>query len=192
LRQLDATVLLVTHDPEEAMLVADRIALMRAGRLVQQGLPNELYDAPVDRDVAAFFSTVNVLDAIVRGGEAATPLGSFDAKAFSEGTEVEVLLRPQALLLAPAGQGVAARVRSARALGAETELTLEVEGDGPVDAVLGLRLKARLRGRLEPREDSRVFVTVARDAAQVVPCSKRGPSVVDTSGDEPADRPASA
>ncbi len=147
----------------------------------------------MDREVAAFFSAVNVLHAFVRSGEAATPLGSFDAKAFADGTEVEVLLRPQALTLKPAGQGVAARVRSVRALGAETELTLEIDGDIRVGAVPAPRLKARLGSKSAPSEGSRVFVSVARDAAYVVPCANKGRArAVNTSEDIPAEHSVSA
>jgi iron(III) transport system ATP-binding protein len=192
LRKSGTTALLVTHDPEEAMIVADRIALMRAGRLMQEGLPHELYDAPVDREAAAFFSAVNVLHASVQGGKAATPLGSFDAKALAEGTEVEVLVRPQAVVLKPAGEGIAAQVRSVRTLGAEAELTLEIEGSGRLGAVPTPRLKARLGSKSAPSEGSRVFLAVAPDAACVVPCAKSRAPAVNTSEAISAENSASA
>jgi len=192
LRELRTTALLVTHDPEEAMTVADRIALMRGGRLAQLGLPHELYDSPVDREAAAFFSTVNVLHAFVQGGEALTALGAFDAKGFAEGTEVDVLLRPQALAVKPSGEGIAARIRSARSLGAETELLLEIERDVRPGALPVPLLKARLRGRSTPSTESRVFLEVARDAACVVPCAKKRAPAVNTSESIVAEHSASA
>ena len=62
LKKSGAATLMVTHDPEEAMFMADRVALMRAGRLIQVGRPSELYFAPQDAFVAGFFGDVNRLD----------------------------------------------------------------------------------------------------------------------------------
>ena len=53
--------LLVTHEPEEAMRMADEIALMRGGHVVQTGAPYNVYNAPADRQAAAFFSDINVI-----------------------------------------------------------------------------------------------------------------------------------
>lgn len=189
LRSLGTTVLLVTHEPEEAMKVADRIALMRAGTIVQLGRPKELYDAPVDCEAAAFFSAVNALHAFVHDGQAATPLGTFDAAAFAEGTEVEVLLRPQALKLTPAKFGVAALVLSVRALGAETELTLAMAGDSGPAMVPIPKLKARLAAQTAPEEGSTVFLEVDRESAHVVPCASRRPPSAPRSAAISADRP---
>ena len=61
LKEEGAAVLLVTHEPEEAMRMADQIALMRDGRIVQQGAPYNVYSAPVDRAAAAFFSAISTL-----------------------------------------------------------------------------------------------------------------------------------
>ena len=61
LKEEGTAVLLVTHEPEEAMRMADRIALMRDGRIVQEGAPYAIYNDPVDREAAQFFSDVNVV-----------------------------------------------------------------------------------------------------------------------------------
>ncbi|MEO1551548.1 MAG: ABC transporter ATP-binding protein, partial [Pseudomonadota bacterium] len=61
LRDEGAAVLLVTHEPEEAMRMADQIALMRGGRVVQVGGPYNIYNSPVDAEAAAFFSDINVI-----------------------------------------------------------------------------------------------------------------------------------
>ena len=65
LRDDGTAVVMVTHDPEEAMKMADEIALMRAGRIVQRGTPYVMYNSPVDREAAAFFGDVNVIPARV-------------------------------------------------------------------------------------------------------------------------------
>ena len=67
--------LLVTHEPEEAMRMADRIALMREGRIVQQGAPYAIYNDPVDKEAAMFFSDVNVIHGVVQNSAADTPFG---------------------------------------------------------------------------------------------------------------------
>ena len=77
LKEEDTAVLLVTHEPEEAMRMADEIALMRDGRIVQQGAPYNVYTRPVDRASVLFFSDANVLRAQVNGALAQTPFGQF-------------------------------------------------------------------------------------------------------------------
>src|SRR3712207_883896 len=59
LRESRATCVVVTHDPEEALRMADRVAVMRAGRLVQTGIPEEIYRRPADLFVARFFCEMN-------------------------------------------------------------------------------------------------------------------------------------
>jgi len=100
LHVLEATgtgALLVTHDPEEAMFMADRIALMRNGRIVQQGTPESLWCHPAEPFVARFFGEVNSLDGQVRNGVVATPAGPVAAAGHPEGAPVTVLIRPEAL-----------------------------------------------------------------------------------------------
>ena len=97
LKEEGAAVLLVTHEPEEAMRMADEIALMRAGRIVQRGAPYNVYNAPADRMAAAFFSDINVIRSKVQGALTDTPFGRFLAPGVPDGTEVEIVIRPQHL-----------------------------------------------------------------------------------------------
>ena len=97
LRRAGATGVLVTHDQEEALGLADRVAIMRDGRMVQHGVPTELYWRPVDTWTAGFLGDVNVLHADLRGGSAWTPIGSFPAEA-GDGA-VRIGIRPEQLLL---------------------------------------------------------------------------------------------
>jgi iron(III) transport system ATP-binding protein len=99
LKQEGTAVLLVTHEPEEAMRMADRIALMRAGQIVQMGAPYNLYNAPVDRDAAAFFSDVNIISGTVKHALTETPFGQFLTPGMVDGTQVEIIIRPQHLKL---------------------------------------------------------------------------------------------
>jgi iron(III) transport system ATP-binding protein len=77
LKEAGTAVLLVTHEPDEAMRMADEIALMRAGRIVQKGAPYNVYNAPVDKAAAAFFSDINVIRGVSRGALTETPFGAF-------------------------------------------------------------------------------------------------------------------
>mgnify|MGYP001338964982 CR=1 FL=1 len=90
-------VLLVTHEPDEAMRMADEIALMRGGRIVQSGSPYNVYNAPIDRAAAAFFSDINVIRGVSRGALTETPFGAFLTPGHPDGGEVEIVIRPQHL-----------------------------------------------------------------------------------------------
>lgn len=93
LRDMRATAVIVTHDPEEALRVGDQIALLRGGRLVQAGAGEALYYRPVDLFTARFFSELNIFTARVSGGLADTPLGSVPVEGFSDGDSVDVCVR---------------------------------------------------------------------------------------------------
>jgi len=99
LRSVEATVLLVTHDREEAFSLADRIALMREGRIVQSGVAEDVYLAPSDRWAAEFAGAGNFLRGTLADGHVETPVGRFPALNPNGHTDVEVVIRPELLLL---------------------------------------------------------------------------------------------
>jgi iron(III) transport system ATP-binding protein len=98
LRDAGATALLVTHDQEEALSLADRLAVMREGRIVQVGAPQEVYGRPANRWTAGFVGEVNVLAGVARGTGVETELGVFDVGTSTSGS-VHVAVRPEQLLL---------------------------------------------------------------------------------------------
>ena len=98
LRDAEATALLVTHDQEEALSLADRVAVMRDGQIVQVGPPVEVYGEPATRWAAQFVGEVNVLSGVARGGGVETELGVFDLRAPASGS-VHVAVRPEQLEL---------------------------------------------------------------------------------------------
>ncbi|MGF1526694.1 MAG: ABC transporter ATP-binding protein [Candidatus Competibacterales bacterium] len=102
LKEVGATALMVTHDPEEALYMGDRLALMERGRVLQQGDAHTLYFHPQTRSVAAALGDVNRLTGRVQRGQVATPLGVIDAKHLDEGCPVEVLVRSEGLGLVDA------------------------------------------------------------------------------------------
>jgi iron(III) transport system ATP-binding protein len=98
LRDAEATALLVTHDQEEALSLADRVAVMRDGEIVQVGPPVEVYGRPATRWAAQFVGEVNVLSGVARGGGVETELGVFDLRSAASGS-VHVAVRPEQLEL---------------------------------------------------------------------------------------------
>jgi iron(III) transport system ATP-binding protein len=97
IRPLGVTVVLVTHDREEAFSLADRIALMREGTVVQEGTAEEIYFAPESRWAAEFVGAGNVLTGTVVDGRVETPIGAFPANGSSAAHAAEVLVRPELL-----------------------------------------------------------------------------------------------
>jgi iron(III) transport system ATP-binding protein len=107
IRPLGVTVLLVTHDREEAFSLADRIALMRDGTIVQEGTAEQLYFAPKSRWAAEFVGAANVLSGRVVGERVETAIGAFPANGASSRAEAQVLVRPELLELEPVANGPA-------------------------------------------------------------------------------------
>jgi iron(III) transport system ATP-binding protein len=107
LRPLGVTVVLVTHDREEAFSLADRIALMRDGTVVQSGSPEDLYLRPADRWAAAFVGAGNFLPGRLDGDLVETRVGRFPVADRNGATEVDVLVRPELLVLRPDPAGEA-------------------------------------------------------------------------------------
>ena len=100
LRDAGATAILVTHDQEEALTLADRLALMRDGRIVQVGAPEDVYAQPAERWAAQFVGEVNVLPGVLRGDAVHTELGAFDLVCPAGGQaqgSVHIAVRPEQL-----------------------------------------------------------------------------------------------
>ncbi len=106
-QRLNLTFIIVTHDQEEAMTMADRIGVMQKGRLVQVGTPAEIYEEPRSRWIAEFIGEVNLFDGTVAGGQAgllmvqtgAGPLALAAADGGSAGEAVAVAVRPEKLAI---------------------------------------------------------------------------------------------
>ncbi|MDH5771531.1 MAG: ABC transporter ATP-binding protein [Rhodospirillaceae bacterium] len=141
LKQSGVAVLMVTHDPEEAMFMADHIVIMNQGRVVQAGTPMQTYFHPADAFVAELFGPVNKCRGVVKDGSVETALGIFSAPGFADGTDVVVLLRPEAINLSTDenGLGVKGKVDSAHPLGSSSHLHITIKGMDGKDQLLHVR-----------------------------------------------------
>jgi iron(III) transport system ATP-binding protein len=138
LRETGTTTVIVTHDPAEALRIADRIALLESGRLVQFGTPRELYDAPRSLFAAQLFGEVAALPGTCRDGRLETALGSFAAGDAPVGTRAIACLRPEHFMLDAASASFAGHIVTAQYCGDADELRVAVEG---VEAPLTLRVR---------------------------------------------------
>ena len=177
LKEEGTAVLLVTHEPGEAMRMADEILLMRAGRIVQRGAPYNIYNWPVDAKAAAFFSDVNVIRGTVRGALTETPFGEFLAPGVSDGAAVEIIIRPQHLRIdfdrggrgpnPTPEEGVPARglVDRARFMGRESLVEFRMDFDGSL-------LKATVPGVFLPKPGTPMWLMIRRDRCFVFPVAR--------------------
>ncbi|HXQ49531.1 MAG TPA: ABC transporter ATP-binding protein [Stellaceae bacterium] len=118
-QRVGITFLMVTHDQEEAMSMATRVAVMREGRIAQIGTPHEVYESPSSRFVADFLGAVNLFTGRVAGhegslwridsDEAGATLVVAHYGALAEGSEVAVAVRPEKIALTPGNGGANAR-----------------------------------------------------------------------------------
>jgi iron(III) transport system ATP-binding protein len=127
LRRRGTTTILVTHDPGEAMRVADCIGVMSEGRVAQYGSATELYRRPCSPQMASSFGAVNTMAARVENGALRTPLGEFQAPPSAESGPVIVCIRPQGVSLHTSGAGVRALVTGVTCIGDVTEVQLRVD-----------------------------------------------------------------
>jgi iron(III) transport system ATP-binding protein len=127
LRESEATAILVTHDPEDAMRVANRVMLMAGGRIARSGTTEELYREPESLLVARFFADFNEIPTIVKDGAAGTALGSFSARGLPEGAQAVVCVRPHDIQIGPKGAAPVAGTIVGRAfVGDEVVLSIWV------------------------------------------------------------------
>ena len=182
-RDIGVTFVFVTHDQTEAMSMADRVAVMRDGQILQDSSPEEIYDSPVDSFVADFVGSANLFrghlvhvgpdGADVKCASGITLFGSVSPGVHLNGSAVAITVRPERITIAepgasaPVGEGVslAGRVTQRSFLGGHLMYRVDVEGLGAVE--VNVLRSAPDRTRVFTPED-RVLVSWPREAARVI------------------------
>ncbi|MFF3647083.1 ABC transporter ATP-binding protein [Streptomyces sp. NPDC002181] len=134
--RLGTTVLAVTHDQGEAFALADRVVVMREGRIAQAGTPLEVWQRPASEFVARFLGFENVIPAVVAGGAAVTAWGKVRVPAGSPQGEQNLLIRPAGVVQAAAGLRCEVLSRTFR--GTHVALRLRPEAGPELEAECGL------------------------------------------------------
>jgi putative spermidine/putrescine transport system ATP-binding protein len=131
-QRLGTTTLFVTHDQEEALSMADRVGVMRDGRLEQVAVPSELYAEPATAFVAEFVGTMNRIPGVLQGEHEVSVLGVVvpvhGSTAAGLSGDVDVLVRPEGLHITvrPGGNGI---VTDRTFLGSVTRVSVRLSGD---------------------------------------------------------------
>ncbi len=159
LRDLGTTAIFVTHDQEEAFMVADRVGVLNWGRLEQLGRPEEIYHLPATRFVARFVGKADFLPGQVTGAGIETEIGTFpNIPGFPRGATVEMTIRPNQIELMPDPAGNAT-VLSRRFRGADTLLVVQL----PSGLIIhSLQLSTRM---LTPKERVKVTAKMTHPVA---------------------------
>lgn len=137
LRESATTTVVVTHDPDDAMRIADRIVMMQGGRFAQSGTAEELYKHPSSLPVARFFCELNEIETACRNRVIATPFSDIPAPGTAEGTPVTVCVRPGDIqLFEPSPGDRTGRIVSGQCLGETVLIHLAIDGlDRPLRVV---------------------------------------------------------
>ena len=153
LRAEGATAVMVTHDQEEALSLADRVAVLREGRIIQVGSPSEIYNSPADVGIATFLGESVLVDGKVSGGKILTDLGSLSPlNNVAEGASGVVAIRSENFYLQPNPSGdseVVGRVFFGHDALVEVQtpkLRIRARSNGPFAPEVGMRVTVWVRG----------------------------------------------
>jgi len=161
LRDAGTTAVLVTHDHDEALSLADRVAVLHEGRISQFDTPAEFYAHPASPELARELGNVNFLEGTARAGGVETPIGrlvlddpSASHRGTREGAALVVLVRPEQLVLSD-GDGAGARVLDTEFYGHDAVVKLRASFDGTTTLTARVPNPVRL-----PRRDDLVTLEV--------------------------------
>jgi len=156
LRNSQAAIILVTHDPEEAMLVGDRIALMRNGKINQIGTNDEMIFQPINDYTVSTFSNVNTYQSVIKNKKVETPFGFFEIPDNISGNQAKILIRDQAFQIVSPTENNSYKVNQIdytgensrielRATNSDTQVKITVPGKTSVklDDKIGLSVDER-------------------------------------------------
>lgn len=153
LKAENATAILVTHDQEEALSLADRVAIMRDGKIIQSGSPTEIYNSPVDLGIATFLGDSILVDGKVEGGKIVTALGKISPlNTVVEGQVGVAAIRSENFYLQPNPTGdseVIGRVFFGHDAVVEVltpKIKIRARSNGPFAPEVGMRVTVWVRG----------------------------------------------
>lgn len=153
LRAENASAILVTHDQEEALSLADRVAVMRDGRVIQSGTPTEIYNAPVDLGIATFLGDSILVQGKVEDGKVLTDLGKLSPlNSVVDGQMGVVAIRSENFYLQPNPTGdseVIGRVFFGHDAVVEVQtpkVKIRARSNGPFAPEVGMRVTVWVRG----------------------------------------------
>lgn len=153
LKAENATAILVTHDQEEALSLAEKVAVLRDGRIIQAGAPTEIYNAPADLGIATFLGDSVLVDGVVVGDKIETDLGKLSAlNSITEGERGVVAIRSENFYLQPNPAGdseVVGRVFFGHDAVVEVQtpkLKIRARSNGPFAPEVGMRVTVWVRG----------------------------------------------
>ncbi len=153
--------LMVTHDPEEAMFMADRILVMNEGQVLQDGSPTDLYFHPHDQFVTELFGPVNEFTGVVKNNLVKTSVGEFPISGYNDGTELSFFIRPEGFLINQAIGNISMKVITARPLGRSSVVMMELDD--------GTSIEARIPGVVLPEAGSSVSVSIRPEQIHYFP-----------------------
>ncbi len=175
LKSSGVATLMVTHDPEEAMFMADRIKILGfGGSILQSGRPHEIYYHPRHEFVAKLFGLMNRFEGVVEGGSVEIPLGKVRAKGLGEGRPVEVLVRPEGVTLDIEGkEGPVIHVISTHLLGHDNIVRVRLSDEtGAKEEEKELYVRAH--HSFEPELSNRITAGVDPEYAFIFPTDDLG------------------
>lgn len=142
LKSLGTTVIMVTHDPQEALSVGDRVVLMRAGAIVQIGSGYDLHDRPASPYAAEFFCDFNKVSGIAKADLIETPIGSFPHRMqLKDGHRSTVYIRPQGISISPDKGNIPGAIKARSFHGEFEQFLVRVAS---LDAPLRVKTTSRL------------------------------------------------
>jgi iron(III) transport system ATP-binding protein len=174
LTSLGTTSIMVTHDQEEALSIAQQVAVMRAGRIVQVGAPADIYENPADLQIARFVGDVVELPATqTRSGVVESAIGEVSVEGDEQPGDGVLILRPEQLVIVderPVGGdhpgGASGQVQSASYHGHDSLFTVKLDQGGEIS------VRVPGGGHVHPGDRVRVLVTGAGRLYRDVPADK--------------------
>lgn len=153
LSKAKATAILVTHDQEEALSIADQVAILRDGTVAQIGSPRSIYSQPIDVELAKFLGDAVVVSGVIKNGKVSTQLGDLiPIISHAEGLVGQVAIRPENLYLQPDPKGLAT-VTARQYFGHDALVEVKTAAgivkartSGPISPEIGMRVTVWVRG----------------------------------------------